>query len=321
MKIIEYFTSEEPEHWLEEIGKSDWGAGQHLYRLLRDRQLKELTGRTALVPLLIDEETNRLVSFCTFAPLDDIQPTNLSPWIGFVYTFPEYRGHRYAGQLIACAESLATIMGKEYTYISTGHRGLYEKYGYTFLEMQTDVGGEQSRVYRKALQTDGEEKALRMTRGGKWKAEIVKKARENLDMTAVCGFSCKHCFLGEWCGGCRSVFCCCSYGTLSPDGKCPNVACCEEKGLDGCFACPALMECTVGFYAPDNDGAAACKAQALFIRKYGKEALFRVHDRLHETSDFRKTQEVLGQSVEIGLGILEEYRKEILGEPTHTARI
>ena len=81
------------------------------------------------------------------------------------------------------------------------------------------------------------------------------------------------------------------------------------------------MECTVGFYAPDNDGAAACKAQALFIRKYGKEAFFRVQDRLHETSDFRKTQEVLGQSVEIGLGILEEYRKEILGEPAHTARI
>lgn len=306
MKIIEYFTSENPEHWLAEIGKSDWDVGQYLYRLLRDRRLKELAGRTALVPLLVDEETNRLVSFCTFAPLDDIQPTNLSPWIGFVYTFPEYRGHRYAGQLIAYAESLATIMGKEYSYISTGHKGLYEKYGYTFLEMQTDLGGEKSRVYRKALQIDGEEKALRMARGEKWKAEIVKKAKENLDMTAICGFSCKHCFLGEWCGGCRSVFCCCSYGNLSPDGKCPNVRCCEGKGLDGCYACGELTQCTVGFYTPENDGAAASKAQALFIRKYGKEALFRVHDRLHETYDFQKTQEILGQSVETGLGILEE---------------
>ena len=85
-------------------------------------------GETALVLMLAEGE--RLVSFCTFAPLDDIQPTELSPWIGFVYTFPEYRGHRYAGILLEYAESLACVMGKEYTYISTGHTGLYEKYGY-----------------------------------------------------------------------------------------------------------------------------------------------------------------------------------------------
>ena len=28
MKIIEYFTSDNQAHWLEEIRKSDWGAGQ-----------------------------------------------------------------------------------------------------------------------------------------------------------------------------------------------------------------------------------------------------------------------------------------------------
>lgn len=28
MKIIEYFTSDNQDHWLEEIRKSDWGAGQ-----------------------------------------------------------------------------------------------------------------------------------------------------------------------------------------------------------------------------------------------------------------------------------------------------
>ena len=89
MKIIEYFTSDNQEHWLKEIRKSDWGAGQYLYTLLKEGKLKELVGRTALVPMLIEEETQKLVSFCTFAPLDDIQPTVLSPWIGFVYTFPE----------------------------------------------------------------------------------------------------------------------------------------------------------------------------------------------------------------------------------------
>ena len=177
MKIIEFFTSDQQAHWLKEIQKSDWEAGQFLYTLLRDGKLKDLVGQTALVPMLIEEETRKLVSFCTFAPLDDIQPTTLSPWIGFVYTFPEYRGHRYAGKLLAFSESLATIMGKEAVYISSGHTGLYEKYGYEFYQILKDVGGGDSRVYRKALQIEGADKKIRMEQGGRWKAEIVSAAK------------------------------------------------------------------------------------------------------------------------------------------------
>lgn len=306
MKVIEYFTCENQAHWLERIGLSDWDAGQLLYALLRDGKLKETMGQTALVPMLVEEETGKLISFCTFAPLDDIQPTKLTPWIGFVYTFPEYRGRRLAGKLLEYAESLATSMGREYVYISTGHTGLYETYGYEFYQICKNIEGGDSRVYRKALQTQGQGKELRMEQGGRWKAQIVAAARKGVDMTAVCGFSCDHCFLGKWCGGCRSVFSCCSYGTLYPGGKCPNVACCEEKGLDGCYACPELDGCETGFYTPGNDGAAACKAQALFIRAHGKEAFFRVHDALHARYDFEKTQQILGQTVAGGLKLLED---------------
>lgn len=304
MKIIEYFTTEKKEHWLKEIGKSDWGAGQYLYQLLNENRLKEMVGETALVPMLVDGD--KLIAFCTLAPLDDIQPTNLSPWIGFLYTFPEYRGHHYAGLLLNYAESIATVMGKEYIHISTGHIGLYEKYGYEFYQIEKDIEGEDSRVYRKALAVDGPDKDRRYENGAKWKAEIVDKARKGVDMTAYCGFSCNHCFLGEWCGGCRSAFNCCSYGSLFEKGKCPNMECCKEKGIDGCYECSELEVCAKGFYQPDNDGANACKAQAMFIRKYGKEKFFRAHDKLHEKYDFKKTQEVLGTSVEEGLKILEE---------------
>lgn len=303
MKIIEYFTTENKEYWLNEIGKSDWGAGQYLHQLLSENRLKSVLGETALVPMLVDED--KLVAFCTFAPLDDIQPTNLSPWIGFAYTFPQYRGHRYLGLLLDYAESIATIMGKEYIHISTGHTGLYEKYGYKFFKMDKDIGGEDSRVYRKALAEDGADRDRRNENGARWKAEIVKDARKGVDMTAYCGFSCNHCFFGEWCGGCRSVFNCCSYGTLFEKGKCPNIVCCQEKGIDGCYECEELDECSKGFYRPDNDGANACKAQAMYIRKYGKDKFFKVHDKLHESYDFKKTQEILGTSVEEGLKILE----------------
>ena len=276
-----------------------------MHYLLREHKLQTMVGETALVPMLVDGD--KLVSFCTFAPLDDIQPTDLSPWIGFVFTFPEYRGHRYAGLLFDYAESIATIMEKEYIYISTGHTGVYEKYGYEFYKMLKDIEGGDSRVYRKALAEEGEDKERRLEKGAKWKAELVAAARKGVDMTAYCGFSCNHCFLGEWCGGCRSSFSCCSYGTLHDKGKCPNIACCDVKEFDGCYECSDLDGCTKGFYQPDNDGANACKAQAMFIRKYGKEKFMRVHDKLHEVYDFKKTQEILGEDALEGLKILEEY--------------
>lgn len=309
MEIIEYFTSENKAHWLEEIKKSDWGAGQYLYQLLSENRLKEMVGATALVPMLIDGE--KLVSFCTLAPLDDIQPTDLSPWVGFVYTFPEYRGHHYIEQLLDYAESIATIMGKEYIYISTGHVGLYEKYGYEFFRMDKDIEGEDSRIYRKALTVEGSEKDERNEKGGRWKTDIVKKARKGIDVVAYCGFSCNHCFLGEWCGGCRSVFNCCSYGALFPGGHCPNIQCCQERKLDGCYECKDLETCTKGFYAPSNNEANACKVQALFIRKYGKEIFLLVHEELGKQYDAKKAQEILCGDIKEGFKLLEGYMSRI----------
>ena len=149
MEIIEYFSSEKREHWLSKIEKSDWSAGKFLFKLLKEEKLKETVGENAEVILLTNGEN--LVSFCTFADFDDIQPTEHTPWIGFVYTFPEYRGNRNAGKLLAYAEKLAKEKGFEKIHISTNHVGLYEKYGYNFFKMMKAVDGEDSRVYIKKL--------------------------------------------------------------------------------------------------------------------------------------------------------------------------
>ena len=60
-----------------------------------------LAPREKTKKVLLLTEDSKLISFCTYAGKDDIQPTELSPWVGFVYTFPEYRGHRYVGLLMA----------------------------------------------------------------------------------------------------------------------------------------------------------------------------------------------------------------------------
>jgi len=137
------------------------------------------------------------------------------------------------------------------------------------------------------------------------KNKLCKNARKGVDPVGYCGLSCNHCFLGEWCGSCRTKYNVCSFATLYEDKRCPNMVCCSEKNIDGCYECSELENCTKGFYTPDNDGSASAKAQAMFIRKYGKKVFLKVQDKLHERFDFAKTQELLGQDMYEGLKILE----------------
>ncbi len=146
MKVINYFESDNKDHWLEELKKSDWGPGIWLYELLRDNTLDDLVGANSKALLLIDGQ--HLLSFCTYARRDDITAPSLTPWIGFVYTFPKYRGNRYAGKLLQYAKELAKKEGHEHIYISTNETGLYEKYGYCFYQIMKDIHDEDSRVYR-----------------------------------------------------------------------------------------------------------------------------------------------------------------------------
>lgn len=130
-----------------QIKKSDWCAGQYLCRLLSENRLKDVVGENARVLMLTDGE--RLVSFCTYSEKDDIQPTELTPWIGFVYTFPEYRGCRCMGKLFLEIEKIAEAEKVHDIFISTNHTGLYEKYGCEFCQIMDDMNGEPSRVYKK----------------------------------------------------------------------------------------------------------------------------------------------------------------------------
>ena len=149
MEVIDYYSSDRQTHWLEEIRKSDWGAGTYLYELLRDNKLKELCGDATKVLLLTEGES--LVSFCTYAPNDDIPNTPLTPWVGFVYTFPQFRGKRCMGILFDHVNKMALKEGHEFIYVSTWEIGLYEKYGFSFWKCMKDIHGDDSRVYRRKV--------------------------------------------------------------------------------------------------------------------------------------------------------------------------
>ena len=137
--------------------------------------------------------------------------------------------------------------------------------------------------------------------------KLCQIARKGADPIAYCGLSCRHCFLKEWCGGCRTAYNTCSDACRYPGKVCPNTSCCMEKGIDGCFACDSLKECRKGFY--EYDDVNAIKAMALFVRKYGKKELLKIMDELHKKYDFEKIQKVLGNDLEEGFQKLEKERE------------
>ncbi len=149
MEVISFYENERQRHWLDEIGKSDWSAGAYLYQLLRDGTFFNTVGEGSKLLLLTDED--KLISFCTFAKKDEILSTDYSPWCGFVYTFPQYRGHRYIGLLFQKIESLAKEHNIPKIYVSTDHIGLYEKYGFEYITQMESIYGGVSRVYVKQI--------------------------------------------------------------------------------------------------------------------------------------------------------------------------
>ncbi len=63
---------------------------------------------------------------------------------------------------------------------------------------------------------------------------------------------CDDCPYTQWCGGCRSQYPHCSFGTLYEDKRCPNVTCAGGRGVYACKDCPEREACERGFFGRDK---------------------------------------------------------------------
>ena len=148
MKILDLSNSKEQKQWISKIRECDWGAAKFLADLLEQDRFHEMTGDGSLI-IMTDE--GKIVSFCTLTQKDCVDDNTLFPWIGFVFTSPEYRGNRYSGQLVEYACDKAKEQGFENVYIATDHIGLYEKYGFVYIESRVDLFNDMSRIYQRKL--------------------------------------------------------------------------------------------------------------------------------------------------------------------------
>lgn len=150
MRILQFYQCDNPEYWIKKIAESDWNAGKHLAELLETDKLKQLCGEFSDVLMLTDDD--KLISFCTLSERDEIPDTEMKPWIGFVYTFPQYRGKRYIGKLINHACHITAESNYNALYISTDQKGLYENFGFTFTGIEKmSIYGDLSLIYKREI--------------------------------------------------------------------------------------------------------------------------------------------------------------------------
>ena len=150
MEIKDFSELQNQNYWLSKIKAADWRAAKYLAELLETNEFYTLCGSTSKIFLLIENQD--LISFCTFAEKDDIPDTDLAPWIGFVYTFPAFRGKRRIGKLIEHIYGLAKAQGFKQLYISTDQKGLYENFGFSFLQIMTERWGGETLVYQMKIE-------------------------------------------------------------------------------------------------------------------------------------------------------------------------
>lgn len=93
----------------------------------------------------------RIVAMATIMKSDYYPLPEIYPWISTIFVTEEYRGCRISEKLIDFANAYAKNIGFDRTYIPSEHNGLYEKYGYIYIQDIVNYGNGVDRLYAKEL--------------------------------------------------------------------------------------------------------------------------------------------------------------------------
>lgn len=117
--------------------KCSWKAGKYLAELMRGDTFKEWERVFAAF------ENGEPVGFCTLSEKDELDPKYpYTPFIGFVFVDEAYRGNRLSGKMIEKVLEYAKSIGYDKVYVMSGERGLYEKYGFSYMgDYESIYGG------------------------------------------------------------------------------------------------------------------------------------------------------------------------------------
>ena len=100
----------------------------------------------------------RLIGMYQFTYSDLFPRPDIYPWLANVYLEPEFRGKGFGRMLLASVERSAAAAGLAELYLFTVHSGLYEQFGWKFVEeIDTYLEPRIQRLYKlKVVDHEGE---------------------------------------------------------------------------------------------------------------------------------------------------------------------
>jgi len=130
-KAIEYFSSK-------------WSVPRIVYE---DSITHAITTASPLPQWYLLEKGERIIGSAGLITNDFISRMDLYPWLCGVFIEEDERGHAYAHILMKKAMQDAREGGFQHMYLSTGHIGYYEKYGFRYIGDGYHPWNEESRIY------------------------------------------------------------------------------------------------------------------------------------------------------------------------------
>ncbi|HBI86132.1 MAG TPA: GNAT family N-acetyltransferase [Ruminococcus sp.] len=126
---------------------ASWRAGAFLARCMRENRF---AGWERVFAACSGDTP---VGFCTLTARDELpESCAYTPFIGFVYVDPAYRGRRISAEMIAAASDYARSLGYRTVYITSDEQGLYEKFGFTKRGNVRTSRGDMTQLFAKPLE-------------------------------------------------------------------------------------------------------------------------------------------------------------------------
>ena len=102
-----------------------WGACARMAAVMREGGFNDWER------IFIAEENGDFMGFCALTkPQEDSSVSEYNPLIRWLFLDEKYRGRRLSQRLLEAAAEYAKKLGYDQIFLTTWHKGLYEKYGF-----------------------------------------------------------------------------------------------------------------------------------------------------------------------------------------------